>query len=59
MQEIQKYGLEPLTEGEQAEANGGDSVTENIARGAGAIVGSVWWLMKAGGSALGFEYMHL
>jgi hypothetical protein len=59
MQEIEKYGLRPLTEEQQAAVNGGDGVSDSIARGAGAIVGSVWWLLKVGGSALDLEYMHL
>jgi hypothetical protein len=59
MQQLEEYGLEPLTDEEQTAVNGGDGVSDSIATGAGAIVGSVWWLMKAGGSALGLEYMHL
>jgi hypothetical protein len=59
MQQLQEYGLEPLTDDEQTAVNGGEPVAETIAIGAGAVVASVWWLMKAGGSALGLEYMHL
>ena len=59
MQQIEEYGLQPLTDEEQTAVNGGDGVTETIAIGAGALVGSVWWLMKAAGSELGFAYMHL
>jgi hypothetical protein len=59
MQQLEEYGLQPLTDEEQNAVNGGDGVAETIAEGAGAVVGSVWWLMKAGGSALGLEYMHL
>ena len=59
MQEIQAYGLDSISEDEQAAVNGGDGVSENIARGLGAVVGSVWWLLKVGGSALDLEYMHL
>lgn len=62
MQQLDQYGryaVEPLTEEEQSAVNGGDGVTDNIFRGAGAVVGSIWWLMKAGGSALDLEYMHL
>ena len=59
MQDIHSDGLELLTEDEQAKMNGGDGVSDNIARGAGAIVGSLWWLLKVGGSALDLEYLHL
>jgi hypothetical protein len=59
MQQLEEYGLEPLSDDEQTAVKGGDGVVETIATGAGAVVGSVWWLMKAGGSALGLEYMHL
>ena len=59
MQQLEEYGLEPLTDEEQTAVNGGETPLEYIAIGAGAVVGSVWWLMKAGGSALDLAYMHL
>jgi hypothetical protein len=59
MQQLEEYGVAPLTNEEQNAVNGGDGVAETIATGAGAIAGSVWWLMRAAGSELGFAYMHL
>jgi hypothetical protein len=59
MQQLEEYGLEPLTDEEQTAVNGGETPLQYCAIGLGALASSVWWLMKAGGSALDLEYMHL
>lgn len=59
MENLEQYGVAPLTEEQEAEVNGGSPLSDDVMYAAGVVVGVSWWLLRAGGSALGLRYMHL
>jgi hypothetical protein len=59
MQELEQYGVEQLTETEQAAVSGGDPLSDGVMRFAGAVVGACWFVIKLAGSATDMEYVHL
>ena len=59
MQDLNEYGVVQLSATEQAAVIGGDELSDDVMYAAGVVVGAAWWLLRAGGSALGFKYMNL